>query len=209
MATTKKQIMDVTHPGKSAANATSKPVIVGHGSMVQDPMVAPSEQSKVAEQTIDSVSDVGHEGVKVAPPSSSDVASANQGESVPGEGKTAETKDAQSQEPSESTTNQDTENKPDDMVAGDQGVVSAVADGAIKHKSKKDTDTDIGNRTRIEKLIKDKTYAVPIGQVRRRQHRIVGILFLTVMVLIVFFYAAIDAGIIEAPINLPYRFFGT
>ena len=39
MGAAKKQVMDVSKPGKAAATATTRPLIVGHGSMVQDPMV--------------------------------------------------------------------------------------------------------------------------------------------------------------------------
>lgn len=39
-----KKVFDVTRPGKMAASATSRPVIVGHKPLVKDPMVAEEEQ---------------------------------------------------------------------------------------------------------------------------------------------------------------------
>lgn len=49
MGAAKKQVMDVSKPGKAAASATARPVIIGHGSMVQDPMVRRAQAEADAE----------------------------------------------------------------------------------------------------------------------------------------------------------------
>ena len=48
MGAAKKQVMDVSKPGKSAASATARPLIVGHGVSVQDPMMVPAANSSPA-----------------------------------------------------------------------------------------------------------------------------------------------------------------
>lgn len=51
MGAAKKQVMDVSKPGKAAAPATARPLIVGHGSMIQDPMVRRGEADAAADGT--------------------------------------------------------------------------------------------------------------------------------------------------------------
>jgi hypothetical protein len=46
-ATNQKKVFDVSRPGRMAASATSRPVIVGHKPQVKDPMVAESEERKL------------------------------------------------------------------------------------------------------------------------------------------------------------------
>ena len=65
---TKKHVSDVARPGKTTASATSRPIIVGHGSSVQDPMVSKSKdvdttiaQPNRAGKTISPVSEAATE----------------------------------------------------------------------------------------------------------------------------------------------------
>ena len=46
---------DVKRPENVSATPTSKPVIVGHGSIIKDPMVSPLEENSAEETKVEAV----------------------------------------------------------------------------------------------------------------------------------------------------------
>lgn len=64
-----KKLFDVAHPGKAAPSATSRPVIVGHGPIMKDPMVQSqaSAPEKAAAKSKSAVLEPMHEKVIAVP----------------------------------------------------------------------------------------------------------------------------------------------
>ncbi len=188
--------MDVSKPGKSTPDASSRPVIVTNRSMVQDPTLTDrfkEDNSKPTEATV-------ARGTKtISPPNKSS------------------DDDTPNSYTSNSSENHKTEptlhRKPD--IQKDQSkeaaVVEAVADQATEDKKKlnKENDADIARKAKLEKLIADKKYFVPIGQVLRRRNRRALIVFLVVLIILVGGYLVVDAGLIKTSIVLPFDFIKT
>lgn len=55
------KFFDVTHPGKSAAEASSRPVIVSNRPIMEDPMMRTTEQSKIREHAKEQVAPTGND----------------------------------------------------------------------------------------------------------------------------------------------------
>lgn len=53
------KFFDVTHPGRSAADASSRPVIVSNRPIMDDPMMRPSDKAKIREHTKEQVEPTG------------------------------------------------------------------------------------------------------------------------------------------------------
>jgi hypothetical protein len=129
MATTpsnKKQVMDVAKPGKTAPDATTRPLIVGHGGMLKDPMMsAGSEAATTDEPTAkdDKTSPAPklHAGGKVVQPIS--LKSANDTAEDESKGPEAADKDTTATDDSTevaTSANDEAQTDSDDGVAVDQ-----------------------------------------------------------------------------------------
>lgn len=207
---TAKSVMDVSKPGKSAPAATSRPVIIGHGPMVQDQtvrgdglavepegekinvsrtqtkVIAPPEQGK---EDTPIVSDSAPQSEEVPETASDEQASATAEEKVDG---------AQS-ENTESTNTEETGAKDENAV------VDAVIDQAQKDKNPAAvSEEDKKKQEEIDKLVESKKYFVSIGQDKRRRRSKSLLVSLLMLLLLAGGYIAADR-FTDWP--LPYEFF--
>jgi hypothetical protein len=190
-----KKSMDVSKPGKSMPDLSARPVIVTHRPMVQDPMVKSEAKSEEPVEPVKQESD----------------ADTNE-ESVPSYEKKvikpiSEPEPAESDGSAADEAKEDTTKETDEPASDDAAVVEAVASQAQSRAGKKDgepSEQDKANQEHIKKLIADKTYFVSVGQATRRRNRRTAVMFLVFLVLVLAgAYAAVDAGIIAANIELP------
>jgi len=196
------QVFDVSHPGKTAPSATSKPIIVGRGPMMKDRTLTadPPQDDDAEEKPKTEVTKVPSGNGKTIQPIS--VSSTDKDETeevstskpdvkppqpVPEAEKAAPTEDAQG----------DTGNEPGNAI------VDAVLNQSTK---KKHDDTDaVPNAQqdeKIQQLIDDKTYFVKIGHAQKHHSLLVTLLVLLVAVSIAagaLYYAHLQ-GSISLPI---------
>lgn len=187
-----KKSMDVSKPGKSMPDLSARPVIVTHRPMVQDPMV--KTNIKVEEPS----------GPSDPEPSASEFKEPDQ----PYEKKVIKPiNNPEPSEPQETKTENTKESEPvaQKPSSEEAAVVEAVASQAKSGKKDGEpSEQDKANKEHIKKLIADKTYFVSVGQVtRRRNRRAVVALAVFVLIALSGAYAAVDAGIIAANIELP------
>jgi hypothetical protein len=196
-----KQVMDVSKPGKSAADASARPVIVGHKPQVQDPMVNTAE---------DTNPDVAQEEPATASPTASKKVIAplsEQEEPVEPEAPAPEapTVDAVEKTTTEQPTPQDNEPPEADEESSDAAVVDAVAE-QVGSKKKEDvqSEEDKKRQAELDKLILEKKYFVSIGSTRSKSNR--RILFVTLLLLLVLagLILAVDAEVLEVGLALPF-----
>lgn len=178
----KKQITDIKKPGNTPAAATSRPIIVGHGSPLKDPMVTSDtpEPTKPEEKVMRTT------GKTVQPLSEPKAEAAKES--------TTDEKPAEESAPTS------------DAAISDQAVVDAVVERAgDKKKDNKEAEELHKRLEHVEKLVDSKKYFVPIDvAAKKRTHRIE--LALTIIFLLVVGGAlyVIDAGLIETSIKLPF-----
>lgn len=202
------KVFDISKPGKSQPAATSKPVIVGHKSMVEDPMVVAANKPEattpapVAVEPEDkpagspvveekgSIDEASHTAKVVTPPS--DAAPAAEGDNEkPGE----------------------TEAKPPEEKLAEEAVADSVPDEKddnkeVKPADSKETEAEKAKAAAIQELIENKKYAVKIGEVQRKRHSHWTLAILVLLLVAIFTaYLLIDAGIIKTNIKLPYHIF--
>jgi hypothetical protein len=84
-------------------------------------------------------------------------------------------------------------------------VVDAVAEQATANKTQQGelSPEEQKKQEEVTKLIENKKYFVPIGQVAKRRNKRASLAILVLLVLLVGFYLAVDAGIIMTTISLP------
>jgi len=181
-----KKLMDVSRPGKSAPSATSRPIIVTHGPMMQDPMVQkeePAEEVKVAA--------VSHEKVIEQP-------------AAPAEEPVVKPEEKPQPEADEPAPKPPEEPKPesDSMpLDGDSGAtVEAVADSA-RDKKKADEEVKAAEteKAKVSQLVAERKYFVPLSVTSHKRHHRTA-LILTLILLAAVVGAAVyayDAGLLD------------
>lgn len=192
-----KKSMDVAKPGKSMPDLSARPVIVSHRPMVQDPMVKSEAKTEEPVEPVKQESEAGttEESVpsyekKVIKPIS--------------EPEPAEPDESAAEDATVDATKETDEPEP---ASDEAAVVEAVASQAQSRNGKKDgepSEQDKANQEHFKKLIADKTYFVSVGQAGRRRNRRTAVILSVFLVLaLTGAYAAVDAGIIAANIELP------
>lgn len=181
-----KKTMDVAKPGKSAPDTSARPVLVTHRPMVQDPMVkeGTSTEDKTADDTKSKLEPTTHGGKVISPVSDPPIAE---------DSKEPEAEPAKPEKSQEETR------------AEEAAVVDAVADQATADKKKQNelSDEEKAKQKTIQKLITEKKYFVPVGQVSHRRNQRLLIVFLALLLIAAGGYLAVDAGIITTNIKLP------
>lgn len=206
--------MDVSKPGKTAANASSRPIIVGHGPQVQDPMVTSDEDNKEAEETSTKLTSPANSKRIIAPLSETEKESDTTEASVPENLADAETMvDAEPVEEATPETDESVvEEAPEEPIepeASEPSAESAVVDAVIdqvgdKKKDEIEAEEERKRQESIDKLVAAKKYFVPIGKVHKKSNRIWLILTLLLLLVLLGLVAAIDAEILESSISLPF-----
>ncbi len=242
------KVMDVAKPGKSAPATTSRPVIVTHRPMMQDPMVnaAVPAADPVPDATKPTEKPMVH-GPKIIVPLSSADGLKQTDENTPAEvfapestpapetpvlpaepesksptmppEKTPPAKELEPISEPETETpgppqpkpSTDTpkpaeeEEKSDDGDTDESGVVDAFAEQAAAKKEKTQTDAETQKRQEaLNKLIEEKKYFVPVGQVSHRRHTKWALLLLALLFLVAACTFAIDAEVLDVGIELPF-----
>lgn len=204
MANTK-QVMDVSKPGNATPDPTARPVIVGHGPMMKDPMVHEEiptndmdlENSKPDEIKQNSVSEPVHE--KVLQPTQDTTGST--------EPVAPDTKDAGAADKTEEQAESediatpgapDAQDMDDDDVSNGAVVDAVIGQATQKKRNGELSDAEKAEQEHIQQLIADKTYFVPIGQVsKRRNRRAVVILLVVLLLTLVAVNFVLDVGLID------------
>jgi hypothetical protein len=214
----KKPVFDVSKPGKSAPNASSRPIIVGH-KIMQDPMVSSDNKEEDPEQKVDVR--VSSSGKSVAPPSSSkaviepsseekekpDPVSGN--EKKPEGANSEEQTDEKPETDSAETEGAGVEESPAAEKEDSSAVVDAVVEQADSKKKKDEmSEQDKAKQEAINELIDQKKYFVKISPAGRRRWPKIAIL--TLLFAMVFggggALLAADAGLIDLGFDPPFNF---
>lgn len=211
----KKPIMDVAKPGKTAAPATSRPVIINHGAMVKDPMVNEAEEAATDLPTKNETPAVSPAPKKVITPPE---------ETAPAEEKAEEEKDTkdtapkeaepdkkeETPKPAETEVPADAKKEPESTETSDQASDDAVVDAVVdqvadKKEQERLAEEEQKRKKLVDKLTAEKKYFVPLAVARHQRNNKIGLVFLVIVVLlIVGAVLAVDAGLVGETITLPF-----
>ncbi len=214
------KVMDVNNPGTAAPSATSRPVIVSHKPMMADPMMSRTNPE------IPTAPALAGKGRTIKPPGQSLKANAlKPSKAVKKSAEVAdettepteqpepkvETDKTQSAEPvvtSESSTDQEPE-KPAESPVSQEPAAEAEPEekpGTTAAKKKAETEAiEKAEHQKYEKMITDKTYFVPIDQtVSSSGGKVLKTLLAVALIALVAGVLLVDAGLIEAPVELPF-----
>lgn len=206
-----KKVMDVSTKS-SAPSETSRPVIVTKRQIVQDPMMKPattdsSEASGDPEKKPQKMASTGKTlqplGVLADDKNAeSDDVPKDQAVEAEVDQEEPTTDDAKTK----NTASEDDETK---KAKEEAAIVDAVANQAGgKKKTEDEIKTDSAKQEAIAKLIEDKKYFLPIGEItKRKQHRQLVVVAAFIIVAVVGGYVALDMELVESPVELPFRFF--
>lgn len=234
--TTKKddKVMDVSKPGASTPDASSRPVIVGHRTLLQDPMVKSAEKEEGKEEpaivsttapTIKPLSDAktsadmeeptapevaktekpAKEVEEPKPEAPKPVAVIESTESEKDEVKPEEAPE----EPEEAKDEPEPEEsaEPENTDSGEAATDALAEQAAAKKTSEKEDKEAVARQEAVQKLVVDKTYNLPIGEAKRKRNMSLVVLLLLLMLAAILAYLVIDAEIIKTSIKLPFEFF--
>lgn len=192
-----KRVMDVAKPGSAAASPTSRPVIIGHGPMMKDPMVTPDAENN------DMDMDKADTSRKAKDEASTDAQL--HGKTIQPDANATEAESSELPEPAESNSVDDA---PEQAVADEdtdiditnEAVVDAVVGQAGQKKHPEVSEEEKAEQARLQQLIADKTYALPIGAITKRRNRKIVLVFVViVLMLLLVLNFVLDAQLITAP----------
>lgn len=200
-----KKAIDVAKPGKTSPDASSRPVIVTHKPMIKDPMMKDEAAETPQAQPVK----VNNRSKVIAPPSKTD-ASAQPVEPEAAEAKPAEEEVTPETSATDTTQNETADTSADEQKAAekDAAIVDAVAEQADKDKQQSNelTEEEKQRQAELDKLIADKKYFVPIGQVtKRKNNRRTLMILLVLALLLVGLYLAVDAEVVDIGISVPFE----
>jgi hypothetical protein len=206
----KKTVMDVSKPGKTAATATSRPVIITHGALVKDPMV--NEEAATDTPVQETQAPITPAAKKVIAP-----LSAAENAEAKAESET-ETDTIKQEVAAEETSKKDpvAETKPsekdepesEDETESEEAVVDAVVEQVADKKAQEQAGVEEQKRQElVTKLVADKKYFVPLAVARRERNGKLGVVFAVALLpLFVGLILAVDAELIGQGIDLPFDF---
>lgn len=201
-----KKTMDVSKPGESTPNTSARPIVVSHQPMVQDSTMVTTESKPATEASGTKPITMTHSD-KVIQPVGEDTPAETDETSEPKPKQPAETIESteQSETPETSGDEQKTEKPESDTSGTEAAVVDAVVDQATEDKKKQNqlSDEEKARQAVVQKLVEEKKYFVPVGQVSHRRNQRVLIVLLALLVLLAAGYLALDAGLVESPVELP------
>ncbi len=205
------RVIDVAKSGKKRPDATSRPLIIGHKNMIEDPMVKAEASATLAVKKDESSDEgepivVSHEDTKIEPSQAKTIeplkkADAEQPEAAaeatpPPEEKAQETTEEKS-EASPST--------PEEAPAEEAPSDAAPSEAKPTDKQIKQNEEELAKQAAVQKLIESKQYVVPIGEAKKRRN---GQRWLLLLVFVILFAVVavdllVDAGIIKTSFNPP------
>jgi hypothetical protein len=211
----KKQVMDVSKPGKTPASASSRPVIVGHKPQVQDPMMTTEETKDETPETSETTPEVSSPALSkkvITPLSEADKDADEPAEDEPTEEASEEPEQVSeaAEEPDEKQAAPVTEEAeepktPEPEDSTDSAVVDAVIDQVgDKKQDEIEAEEERKRQETIEKLVAEKKYFVPIGKAHKKSNQISLVLTLLLFVVLVGIFVAIDAEVLDAGFKLPF-----
>lgn len=215
-----KKFFDVAKPGKTAPDPSSRPIIVSRGPQVEDPMVSkkpPADSQPPSAPTVSASSAAA--GSETAPSataaSSSNLSSSKRititplHDDVPPQTvATDTTEDSPAPESTEEQAVEPPEQRAEEPAAvSSAATVNAVAEQAGPAKKDKNQE-DVAQKEAIEKLVESRQYYVPIGETRqsRMLERILIIVLALMLLGLIGFNLAIDAGLIQTDIRPLFDF---
>ena len=210
------KFFDVSHPGKSTPSSTSRPTIVGHHTILQDPMVNTDHENEEAVTNTSSI--VSRVSTTNIVPSDEAVAGYNSTEKIEDtrEHSVEDVKDKVEDEPqidepkAEETELIEPESKePAEETSDIQMQSTDGTNTEEQKKAEKETKEDIEKQEAITKLIADKTYFAPIAGNKGNSAKRKFVMPIIVALVVVFVagYLLIDSGIIKTAVKLPVSFF--
>jgi len=220
-----KKVFDVAKPGKTAANPSARPVIIGHKPLLRDPMVKEASISELDSNADTQAAELSPEdkpsgggkatsSARLLPPSELRIEPLKSGESTSlASGKSEESNSAtklnadEDAKPPEIQKDEPATQPEADQSTADNSDAAAVSNAAGQAEAKKlaakQQQEQAAKQTAMEKLIAEKKYFVEIGEKKRRRSNRMALILLVLLLLVVGAYLLADAGIIKTSLNLP------
>ena len=168
-------ISDVEEPGKSAASATSKPVIVTNRPLIKDPMVVEEADDAPAKEVLPSKKTSTKPKLQPLKP-------------------TADKPDTEQPEPVAEPASK-TEASEQKAAAPNPNSKQKPSENDEKNAEKRKAEHD----TNLQKIVDAKTYYLPINAVEKRKTKrfvLLGVL-LSILLIMLWIDIALDAGLIQ------------
>ncbi len=193
----KRTVNDVSHPSKTAASPTSRPVIVRHGPMIEDPTVKKAEAEAADAKAKDKAQfEAARKKDKVieAP---KDVKS-EEAEHTAADKANDDADKEPAKDTSDTKTQEDQANQSEESTVNDDGSPKPATAAQVSEASKEEE----ARLAAVEKLVESKKYFLPIREAKRKRRTRMTLLVLVLLLVVGLAVGdlLIDAGIIKTDI---------
>ena len=175
---------DVARPGKTPADPTSRPIIVGHRPMLhQDPMVSNSDDAdepSVDETVPKKKSGFGTNTIQ------------------PSEEAAEEARDTKEKEAAEEKIEEDKTDSDDQFGSSSAAVDALAGEVSAKREAEKASEAELKKQAELEGIIESRKYFVPVGEVSKRRMNLIilGVLIFLILAVVAINFA-IDADLLD------------
>jgi len=195
-----KKVFDVANAGQTTPPANSRPIIVTHGGMLEDPMMAkPSSESAAKKADLNTKADVTRDDLAAKGEDPKSASPSNRVKIFPINDQESTKKQANKLEGEVS--------KPEVSPVSDTetAVISAVVNqaGSVRDEKDQANDNDTKRKAEIEQAITDKKYFLNIGESHsvRSFNRAIILLLILLLLSLVGFNFALDANLLDIDIQ--------
>lgn len=204
-------VMDVAKPGQAKPEIGSKPMIVGHRSIMTDPTLKPEDEDK---KSIEVKSAKSRSAKKVViSPVSAEAESGNEegSEEVLNVTEPAAEKEEKQEVPTDSPEPEKTEEQPETETQSEPDKETETPDNneeadSDKQAAKEEQEAE-AREARLREMIKSKEYRVPVKEHSSSSAATFMLSFLIVSLIgLAALIALIDAGILDLGLELPFDF---
>ncbi len=206
-----KIMIDIAKPGKSAPDASTRPLIVGHRPLVKDPMMSSNDVESTDEEKAATNLSPSRSAKIVAPMSSPEEAApvedATEGEADPSPAEIAMLKEHSEQAPAvkDELPAEEDDTKSTTAASSDAAAVDVLAEHAAnRQKAGTISEEEIAKAQAIHKLIEERTYHVPISKAHHSRNTAILAALVIILAIVGAVMLANRAGMINLdPSKLP------
>lgn len=211
------QIFDVAKPGKTAAAASARPVIVNHGPMLKDPMVSEkTPEPSVAKTEVSTAPAAKGSRKVITPPNepqpkTQDFSGDSKGTDS---GSVTEKTDSAQQQAGPNPGAQQNSSETATADSGDieprndqssAAIVDAVIDQTAAKKKNEPTKEEVARLAELGKLVESKQYFIKLKPSTHKKRTFWATAIVVALLIITMAYLAVDAEVIDIGLELPYE----
>ncbi len=222
MASKNPKLIDITQTAKASPNSRS--IIVNHNPIMHDPTLNEPKTTKISDAKEENLSAEVNKQIKIEPPEEDKVKTEDKdqakaeppaekiedkAEAAPADADNTKPSGEVHEEPDKAGKDESVANETESATATDTSTSTKSSEDELKQQQEKENEAIAQHLAAVTELTTSRRYFLPINMKEKKKNRKVVAIGIVVALLltVVWFDVALDAGIISNSFNLPHTHF--